>query len=342
MELSTSDSNYFYHRSVACALMVNLYHQKELLSLELAEWASQKLRSVVNENLDCFVIKEYQGILHRYGCHVEALDQRSFEMPETRGFYIFRPVSSGFFSIVENIVNAKIQAAVRGHKLMIDLGGGWWPYKDKFQHIFKGAFEYYSGSFSNIFAKRMNFYKSRQWFLNLPKEYWAHYEILKAETYKSIYADIMSYAADSNLISNDMDYQYSELGVYIRRGDKIDLESLDITKEVLKQHFSYLSNKFTSCYLSSDDVAWVKQNFTESFQQLSWDDVNTAGYFYGRESSIDHQEIIKKYIKLASCGQMCADVGSNLINAIAYTRMGLNKEPIYLTDLFPTPAIPLF
>jgi hypothetical protein len=337
-----------YSRSLACAMALNLKvgNVNQLIEEKYVEFCKILERDCLlcyedgGKKLYPSVFREFQGISEQYGYYFNLPDIDKL-LPENQDLkpILYRPGKSGFFSVIENIINAQIYASIKGRKIIIDLDGDWWVYKQEFQDIFD-CFEYKKPGIHNFFYGNLKQGVARDWFFGLSPIFWDDYDLKKSEIYKKIHRSLYEFicsadpscAADVNL--------RSDLAVYVRRGDKIGLEDVCIPDKQVIKSINNLLNLKHDVYLSSDDSLWLKKNFSH-ISNVSFDEKESEGYYFGKESDIDHLEIIKKYLRMVNANMFTADVGSNLINAIAYTRIAMGLPGIEGNKFFPAKQIPL-
>lgn len=348
VELAFRQSNEPYSRSLACAMALNLKTGR--YSHEIEERSNEFCRILESEcklnhdsrakKLYPSVYREYQGIAEQYGYFmILPNENKKIPLQGQSKTVIYRPGKSGFFSVVENIINVQIYASITGKKVLIDLDGDWWVYKVKFEDIFD-CFAYKKSFFQKIFFKKIKQDEARDWFFNLSPDFWHDYEEKKSEIYKSIYISLKKFLpiTSSSLLENHN--LKPDISIYIRRGDKIGLEDICLPDKDIINNIYNISGEFTNVYLLSDDTSWLKSNFS-NLPQVSFDDDCSSGYFFGNESDTDHLDIIRKYLRMINSSQFSADTGSNLINAIVYTRLALGYLGVKTNHFFSTRQIPL-
>lgn len=341
------EKNSTYIRPLVAALVLNL---KNLRNNQIIESNLAKYLMVVHDYLDKLsgfpkpiepiILLEYAGCLARYGSvfniknnHKQLRAPNYFRIP-----FIYRPEPSGFFSVLENIINAEIYANLNGSDFYIDLSGDWWRYSTPFQIIFP-RFKY-KKTFTPIFYKRLSMGRARRWFFSQPKEAWHQYNHMKMLIYKEIYDSIEFFLKNQNINWN-LSLETNAIGIYVRRGDKLDLEDIHLDDDLVIQNINRIMSGHDCVYLSSDDTAWLKNKFAKNKSKIIFDDDNNSGYFFGNEHADDHIHILKKYMRMVNIEKFSGDSGSNLINAIVFTRILTKKEPIFLNDYFSTDVIPL-
>jgi hypothetical protein len=337
------DSDYKYIRCMACCLSLNL--KKNLLSEVKLRNIVEALKSYLSRSKlgnDCSLRREIEGILLRYGFNGKCampIKQLNFDKME-KGFYYYEPVKSGFFSIIENIINAEIYAKSKGRNIILVNEEKWWPYSEKFSIIFNGCFEFsQSTNFRMPYINEITFRQHRRWMFSMAYSNWSEYNEIKKRIYARIYSSLLAY----NLVIGNQVADTSDMfAVYIRRGDKISLEDISIPTNLIYETLEKVCYNFNALYLVSDDMPWLKSNFKNIHDNVIFDDSSSSGYFFGNESAFDHADIIRKYIQLIQAKNFSGDTGSNLVNAIGFSRASIGKESISTNILFTTDIIPLF
>jgi hypothetical protein len=332
-----------YPRALVCALALNLKIQKSNLRIQanihsyidsLQDYLSQ--RKVVESAL---IHSEYIGVINRYRQPLISNADLTINPQFLNKKIIYQPVASGFFSVIENIVNAKIFSDVNRSRLHVKLSGDWWKYHCSFEEMVD-CFDYQIPAYRAIGVKNYSQADMREWFFSLSVDQYPEYNRRKIIIYRKIYNSLKNYL-EKNHIQWNMHLKGESAGVYLRKGDKILLEDVNIPDENLIRYLSKKLQHYDSVYISSDDVLWAKEQFSKIHPSTMFDDSTTGGYFFGQESTTDHIEIIKKYLRLSSTDVLIGDVGSNLVNAIAYSRIFDRLPSIDQDDFFPTAEIPL-
>jgi hypothetical protein len=332
-----------YTRALVCALALNLKNEKSHLRIQtnidayievLKNYLCQ--RKVVESAL---IYSEYVGIINRYKEQSIGDADLAIKPQFLNKQIIYQPVASGFFSVIENIVNAKIFCDVHRSRFHVKLSGGWWKYHDPFNDMVD-CFDYQIPAFHPIETKSYSQAEMRKWFFSLSVDQYPEYNRRKIIIYRKIYNSLKNYL-EKNHIQWNMHLKDTSAGVYLRKGDKILLEDVNIPDENLIRYLSTKLQRYDSVYISSDDVLWAKEQFSKIHPAIMFDDSTTDGYFFGKESATDHIDIVKKYLRLSSTNVLIGDVGSNLVNAIAYNRIFDGLPSIDTDDFFPTAEIPL-
>lgn len=331
-------SKIIYSRAIACVLAYNLKFNAQISSYIINNLIQRLYNFLLaNNNIYPIFIMECFGLFDQYNFNYSQLKYKNtklfIENNSKSGIFFYKPKRSGFFSIIENIISAEIYAYMNNKKLVILYDKSWWPYNDDFRNIFSNSFEISSNASLINYFNSLSFRTHRRWSLTLKNQYWDHYECLKSSKYLSIYNDLKRY-----LIKNSISIHNNEnkMGFYIRRGDKIVLEDIYVPISCICSHLSILLNKYGSLHIVSDDMVWCIDNLQKFDLRISFDTSTSKGYFFGSENQNDHIDIIRKYINLVDIDLFTGDIGSNLVNAIAYTRKGMNKEPIFCNQLFST------
>lgn len=332
-----------YPRALVCALALNLKNQKSNPHIkanidayidELQDYLSQ--RKVVESAL---IHSEYVGVINRYRQPLVSNADLTIKPQFLNKEIIYQPVASGFFSVIENIVNAKIFSDVNCSRFHIKLSGDWWKYHCSFEEMVD-FFDYQIPAYRVMGIKNYSQVVMREWFFSLSVDQYPEYNRRKIIIYRKIYNSLKNYLGRNN-IQWDLHLKGRSAGVYLRKGDKIMLEDVNIPDENLAAYLSIKLQGYDSVYISSDDVLWARERFSKIHPSIVFDDSITDGYFFGNESATDHIEIIKKYLRLSSVDVLIGDAGSNLVNAIAYTRIFNGLPSIDQDDFFPTAEIPL-
>lgn len=330
------------YRIIACLLAINLALNKIIdksIEAELVKKLTLLLSNNI-KNIEASSIIEIISILKKYGISFEINDTNTTHSKHE--YYgkkiIYTPVKSGFFSIIENIINAKVIAELNNFEIIVNLNKNWWPYKIPFETIFKESFQF-TETIDEI--NNSSFIYFRNSFKNLSINSWNQYEKCKINNYKNIFNTLKNFAYSNKIHVNDSLNTTNFLHLYIRRGDKLILEDINYSTEILKNNLAYVSSGYERIKIYSDDMVWVKNNLSNINSNVYFDNALGNGYIFGNENFDDDKEIIRKYLDLSVTDNFTGDVGSNLVNAIAYTRLANNKKELITCNLFPASKIPL-
>lgn len=330
------------YRIIGSILAFNLV-SKNIINSNLEITLIKKLCAIIEDDtnyLDASSKIELLSILNRYGVshQLNTANQYSGVSDFAGKTIIYTPMKSGFFSIIENIINADIIAKLNNFKIIINLNKNWWPYKTPFAHIFESCF-----NFTENFNEENNasFYFFRNSFKSLPHSFWDQYESLKISRYLTLFNLLQDYAIKNRIAINQSTEYKNTLSLYIRRGDKLTLEDINYPKELIFENLCSIAKTYSQVKLYSDDMDWIKNNLSNIHSHVVYDEGLGSGYFFGKEKNNDDDEIIRKYLNLSISDNFTGDVGSNLVNAISYTRLALNKNKLSTNNLFPALKIPL-
>jgi len=332
-----------YPRALICALALNLKNGRLSRRIELGinSYVSQLKDYLRNRKSveSALIHSEYLGVIERYQPQSLVCTDINIAPVFKNKKIIYQPVASGFFSVIENIVNAKIFADVNYSQLYIRLSGNWWKYHAPFDEMID-CFEYRMPDYPWLTTSHFSQAQMRQWFFSLSVDQYPEYNRRKIIIYRKIYRSLKNYL-EKNHIQWNLHLKGKSAGVYLRKGDKIELEDVNIPDQNLVGYLGSKLRQYDSVYLSTDDVLWAKENFSHIHPSIVFDDSSTSGYFFGKESITDHTDIVKKYLRLTSTDVLIGDVGSNLVNAISYSRIFDRLPSIEQDDFFPTAEIPL-
>lgn len=224
-------------------------------------------------------------------------------------YVVYRPRSSGFFSVIENIIAAACVAELDGFRLMIDLSGNWWGYEEPFEDIFADTFEYTKDGSLPL----MNFDGMRKAWMTPTDTTAALLSTMKAEWYSQIYQDIGAYAPAVDGIDN--------AGVmFVRGGDKLQTETILPPMSLLRRDLKMMERLCERRYVLSDDknlgerVAALDPWVIDQSHQVE------GGYHHvpGRKTSC--MNILGNYLAMVEAKMNLSCPSANLVNAAQWTR----------------------
>jgi hypothetical protein len=224
------------------------------------------------------------------------------------GVVCYRPRSSGFFSVIENIIAADITAAIEGYQMVLDLSGNWWAYDEPFEDIFGDLFQYSNGALINT-----DFDAMRKIWMTPTDTTAALLSTMKAKWYNHIYQSIAAYAPEVKGIDN--------CGViFVRGGDKLQTETIMSPTGLIRRDVKMMERICQQRYVLSDDkdvgerIAGLDGYLIDRSHQVE------GGYHHhpGRKTSC--MNILGNYLAMVEAKINFSCPSANIVNAAQWTR----------------------
>ena len=234
----------------------------------------------------------------------------------------YRPRSSGFFSVVENIIAAQVYADLHNKKLLIDLTGNWWGYEEKFEDIFCDTFEFTQhGELPQI-----SFEDMRHFWINADDKLAARLSFMKQYYYTGIYQDIAHY------ISPEMNVDSAGV-MFVRGGDKLQTETILPPVGVLMRELQWMRRRCDERYILSDDkrigelVASLDAFTIDRTTQVE------GGYHHIPGRKVSCMNILSNYLMMVEAKENMSCPSANLVNAANWSRLDRDNysisNPVY-------------
>jgi hypothetical protein len=237
------------------------------------------------------------------------------------GSALYQPRSSGFFSVIENIIAAGFCSWTRGRILIIDTSYQWWDYAEPFEELFPTAFQTISSPPKDARAVEFNGARDTIFYghLSMVHDFY-HY---KKEMYQRVYRDLKNFYKERHSLQG--------VGVmYLRGGDKLDTETISLPIDLYKQDMKNLARRVTKRYALSDDWALSEQVAGDGVVNLTKKDA--MGYFHKYGHKVSCKEIVKNYLTLVECHESLSCPSANLVNAAHWTKEQAPQQtynPVY-------------
>lgn len=221
----------------------------------------------------------------------------------------YRPRSSGFFSVIENIVAAHIIAELEGKQLMIDLSGGWWGYDEPFEDIFGDLFEYTKEGI----LPQVSFDGMRHVWLNADDDKAAALSRMKASLYNNIWQRISRYVQ----VPTNVD----AVGVmFVRGGDKLQTETILPPMGLISRDLHWMARRCDQRYVLSDD-----KRIGEIVSSLDAFAINKStqvegGYHHIPGRKVSCMNILSNYLMMVEAKENMSCPSANLVNAAQWSR----------------------
>jgi len=252
-------------------------------------------------------------------------------------YLLYRPAKSGFFSVIENIINAHVLAKAIGKELLLDESGDWWIYKIPFQNLFGGLFRS-AGITSllrseNMSAIRIEFPVMRYYVASLAYEAPIYFKAQKRAFYQTLGRSL---SLNSSL--NDDSHKDRPL-FYFRAGDKLMLESIQLPTDLVIQDMKLGLRNYGEISVLSDD--WSSAESLSNIlgggtRIINLTEPQFRGYFsksvnpqlpIDTNSFDDIRAIINNFTYMVQSAFVVGCPSSNLVNAAQWCRP---EQPRYL------------
>ena len=234
----------------------------------------------------------------------------------------YQPRSSGFFSIIENIVAAQIMAEMEGKQMLIDLSGNWWGYDEPFEDIFGDTFEFTEhGELPKI-----NFDSMRHKWIHANYDMVSYLSDMKLNLYTNIYADISRYVSSQTNVDS--------AGVmFVRGGDKLQTETILPPMGFLLRDLKWMARRCDKRYVLSDD-----KHVGEAVSALDSYAINRStqvegGYHHIPGRKVSCMNILSNYLMMVEAKENLSCPSANLVNAAQWSRHDYDNysfaNPVY-------------
>jgi hypothetical protein len=260
-------------------------------------------------------------------------------------YVLYRPAKSGFFSVLENIVNAHVLAKAIGKELLLDESGDWWIYKIPFQNLFGGLFRS-AGITSilqsaNLKAVTLDFPIMRYFVASLAYEAPIYFKAQKRAFYEPLRTSL-------SLNSSLSDDSHKDRPLfYFRAGDKLLLESIRLPTDLVIQDMKLGLRNYGQISVLSDDWS-TAQSLSDILgggaRIINLTEPQFRGYFsksvnpqlpIDTNSIDDIRAIINNFTYMVQSAFVVGCPSSNLVNAAQWCRP---EQPRYL-QLSSLPAL---
>ena len=251
----------------------------------------------------------------------------------------YRPLRSGFFSVIENVALAEYLAETNGQSLLIDLDGHWWSYPLTFREIFGERFNYLQDARAAIEVdpvpyldmRAMRNYLFGNLGLLLPS-----FTRFKIGFYARTHNQISIFCQQFGPLPEPL-----ATCVFVRRGDKLKDEAIEIPTAAYEAQFRRSVAESGSLELRSDDAQWA----ADVVSRMNWPGVFNAtpnagggsGYEILRGTDVTGTlALMQNYLALVRAKTAHGDCTCNLVNAASWSRIAMQKKSVKPTPLWPT------
>ncbi len=257
----------------------------------------------------------YEQAWRRYGITedqwslYQGMDTSFFPKHEPGSLVCYQPRSSGFFSVIENIIAADCAAKIEGYDMILDLSGNWWAYDEPFADIFGDRFRY---TYDGVLPK-MNFDAMRKTWMAPTDTTAAMLSTMKSIWYVYIYEAIGNYAPEVKDIDNS--------GVmFVRGGDKLQTETILPPVNLIHRDLKMMERLCQTRYVLSDDrdvgerIAGLNAYVIDRSHQVE------GGYHHRPGQKVSCMNILGNYMAMVEAKMNLYCPSANLVNAAQWTR----------------------
>lgn len=242
---------------------------------------------------------------------------RGFKRSGEAVFY--QPRSSGFFSVVENIIAAQTVAEMDGHDFYVDLSGNWWNYDEPFDQIFPTAFKYGSG------VPQMNFDGFRKTWLQ-PTDMTALWLAdAKCRAYDHVLRDLYQIGTVAGM---------EEAGtIFVRGGDKLDTETIRPPTDMWFKELRWMARRCSSRIVLSDDANMAEDVCNLDGYAINRSDQLQGGYHHLPGRKVSCLPIVNNYLAMVEAKENFSCPSANIVNAAQWSRCDTENyslsNPVY-------------
>ena len=218
----------------------------------------------------------------------------------------YQPRSSGFFSVIENIIAAQTVAEMDGHEFYVDLSGNWWNYHEPFDEVFPDAFQYGSGT------PQMSFDGFRRVWLQ-PSDLTALWLAnAKCRAYDYVMKDLYQIGTVAGM---------EEAGViFVRGGDKLQAETILPPRQMWFKELRWMARRCSSRIVLSDDPYVADDVCNMDGYAINNSDQLEGGYHHLPGRKMSCLPIINNYLKMVEAKENMSCPSANIVNAAQWSR----------------------
>jgi hypothetical protein len=227
------------------------------------------------------------------------------------GYLVYKPPHSGFFSNLENLINASWTAHRSKKKLLVSNAHFWWSYipsyEDVFGDVWETTKEERSEAVLDFAAMRHDILHEQR--TNVIDEFMSY----KIHMYQKIYKCMFRQQKVVNFDSNNGIF-------YLRGGDKVMVETIHPPTDLLKRNLIDLKRRVESRVVLSDEWA-----LAEKYAQMDTGVRNITkrtqnGYYHNWKECVDAQVVFDNFYMMCNATELVACPSTNFINAVMWNR----------------------
>ena len=245
--------------------------------------------------------------------------------PDPDIIWSYIPPPTGFFSVIENIVLAKFFCKINNKAFKLDQLHNWWRYPVPFLDLFS---DYEKAEF-NLNKKPENYITwdvLRNYFRYINPANFDFLKKFKAQEYKKI-----KYALRSFLDQRSPQARPNpeDCVIFVRGGDKIQLETIEAPLTFLHEDISRLHNRRIDIRILSDDHV-LAESLIRTLglnNNANLTNKSRAGYHLHASHSMDDvYTIINNYLILGNARYSISCPSSNIVNSAHWSNRVLEEN----------------
>jgi hypothetical protein len=284
---------------------------------EVASCASAILRR--NDPLEC----DFATFLKAISTEKEAKDLNFFNEFENNKIH-YMPRRSGFFSTIENIINAAFYASNQNSMLALPPQNHWWPYPLDIANLLQMTPLRSLISFDNQNPNRyITFDQPRQFIRGTSSEKLGKFARWKHLIYSDMLEEIQRSLGPS--MSQEILESIGQPVLFIRGGDKLDYETVQIPDPIVGDMLNSVSCCQAEKIAIISDSFELSKNMSKKFSNHPLKVLtppSQTGYFHSKHmNSSEGTKIMLAYFCLIAQSPIpISDPSSNLVNAAHWAK----------------------
>jgi len=273
----------------------------------------QEIVSCLGVELACGYYKLTPEQYLTYLGFLEGGDAHAITLPYIPdGSMVYQPRSSGFFSVIENMIVAAYVARLNNKELLIDNTYAWWDYKEPFEDIFRTTFKLIDRLPPN--PQAVHFESMREFIFTASPMHIDQFSQFKAQMYGKIEREIKRYYKDET-------YNVLDTGlIFMRGGDKLEAETILPPMDLLMKDIAALARRVPRRLVLSDDYVLAERIVDKDDAVKNITPFGHRGYRHRYGEKVSCLPILKNYLALIDCEESLACPSANLVNAANWTR----------------------
>lgn len=241
--------------------------------------------------------------------------------PDETWTYI--PPPTGFFSVIENIVLAKFFCKINNKTFRLDTNHNWWRYPVPFLHLFEGTGT--SDFNTDLPQEKFIMWDTlRHYFRFINPAAFNLLKKFKIQQYERIKHSLSHYLDGIDLRPRPAP---EECIVFIRGGDKVQLETIDAPSGLLLSDIEAMKKRRVPVRILSDDHG-LAESLVQSLglgKESNLTASNRKGYHLQAGHSLnDVHTIINNFLILSNARYSFGCPSSNLVNSAHWSNRILN------------------
>lgn len=226
-------------------------------------------------------------------------------------FILYKPILSGFFSILENIILAEYCINNMNCAMVIDNSYDWWPYPIKFEELFPDKF-IYKNEIKAPFNQHIDTNIVRTFFnstINNNYNFLCGFHYFKSKKYEYLKTLLKQFITNKKILLPFDD----SLSIFLRYGDKIQQESLPLPINLILTEAHNFDAR--TIYIVGDHYN-NGQLIADKVGGINLISKNMSGYLLSNiPNSNEFLDIIYFYIIMSETNYVIGSASNNIVNA---------------------------